>query len=77
MAAPHADVPVDPAPAPVDPWTGYDEPPDPYPPTAGFDRPAPHEEVDGWTKARRRHRRQTLTFTAGLVGVLVLGLWPT
>lgn len=69
--------PVDPGPgdpAPVDPWRQYEEPPETYPPTAGSTVVRYESELDGWTMARRRHRRQTLTFASGLAGVLVLGL---
>jgi len=59
---------------PTDPWTGYEDPPERYPVTGGSTVIRPQDEVDGWTKARRRHRRQTLTFVSGLAGVLVLGL---
>ena len=64
--------PVDPV--PVDPWRRYEEPAEAYPPTAGSNVVRYERELDGWTIARRRHRRQTLTFASGLAGVLVLGL---
>jgi hypothetical protein len=75
--APVGPAPVDPAPvdpAPVDPWRQYEEPAEAYPPTAGSNVVRYDNEVDGWTKARQRHRRQTLIFASGLAGVLVLGL---
>src|SRR3954451_25358981 len=59
---------------PTDPWTGYEDPPERYSVTGGSTVIRHQDEVDGWTKARRRHRRQTLTFVSGLAGVLVLGL---
>ncbi len=60
--------------AAADPWAGEEDPYGPYDTAPGTTVVAYQGEVDGWVKAHRRHRRQTLTFAAGLGFVLVVGL---